>query len=100
MNMKINISINENCELIATINSTKSKIISFTPYFFTGSSSFTVQNHIKKINEFLIERINPMISKIFNIPQLKFNKDYLKDPQIKTFRGFLQISADPKEPFN
>ena len=41
-----------------------------------------------------------MISEIFNIPQLKFNKDYLKDPKIRTFRGFLQISADPKEPTN
>jgi len=42
MNMKMNISINDNCELSATIDSTQSKVISFTPYFFTGSSSYTV----------------------------------------------------------
>ncbi|CDW75610.1 UNKNOWN [Stylonychia lemnae] len=98
MKMKMNITINDDFEFKAAIESTKSEIIHFQPYFYTGSNSYTIQSHIKKINALLIDKINPIIGSVFNIPQLKVNKDFLKDPKIKTFRGFIQISANPKEP--
>lgn len=95
--LDMKIIINEDLKLGIQVENISSKVTYFKAFFYSGTNSFTVQNHISILNKLMLENINEKFSETVDIPMIKYNKEYLHEGRVETFNGYIYIGVKAKE---